>query len=181
MKRWLANWLARLTDRIILRALDRKPDFVIGGLQNPYMFRWWLTPWSGVARTIPDEQKIAWQWFVSRLPGVYLHFIVRSDDDRALHDHPWANASIVLRGGYIEHTIRKGGIHGRRLRVAGDVVFRLARSAHRLEIIDAGPCWSLFVHGFQLRHWGFHCPHGWVHWRDFTAAVDRGAIGRGCA
>lgn len=31
-----------------------------------------------------------------------VHKVMRSDHDRALHDHPWHNASIVLEGGYWE-------------------------------------------------------------------------------
>jgi hypothetical protein len=170
----------RFTDWLIMRALDRRADFVIGGWEQPYMLRWWLTPWSGIARTVPDENKTWWQWTISKLPGVYLHWILRSDDDRALHDHPWANCSILLRGTYVEHTIDAGGVHQRELRSAGSVVLRRATQAHRLEVIEGSPCWSLFIHGFRLRHWGFHCPNGWVHWRKFTAAHDPGSIGKGC-
>lgn len=43
------------------------------------------------------------------------------------------------------------------------------------------PCWTLFITGPRVREWGFHCPdRGWVHWKQFTAADDPGAIGRGC-
>ena len=28
--------------------------------------------------------------------------------------------------------------------------------------------------------WGFHCPKGWVHWRDFTAGKDGEIVGKGC-
>lgn len=39
---------------------------------------------------------------------------------------------------------------------------------------------SLFIAGPKVREWGFHCPNGWVHWREFTAG-DRGElVGRGC-
>lgn len=172
--------LERFTDWLILRTMRRRPDFVIGGWENPYMLRWWLTPWSGKFRNIADEDKTLWQRFVSKLPGVYLHYIVRSDDDRALHDHPWRNISVLLRGSYIEHTIAAGGVHHRTRRNAGDIVMRRARDAHRLEI-DCGPCWSLFITGARVRHWGFHCQQGWVHWRIFTNQADGGAtIGRGC-
>src|SRR6266478_4256458 len=35
---------------------------------------------------------------------IYLHHIMRSDYDRAMHDHPWSFKSILLWGGYREHT-----------------------------------------------------------------------------
>jgi hypothetical protein len=172
--------LRRLGPALIASAAHRAPDFIIGEPAAPYLRRWWLTPWSGLYRALADENKSRRQRMVSRLPGIYLHQILRSDDDRALHDHPWPNASILLAGSYIEHTIAAGGVHHRtRVRV-GDVVLRRAGAAHRLEI-DDGPCWSLFLFGPRIRDWGFHCPErGWVHWRDFVAADNPGAVGKGC-
>jgi hypothetical protein len=107
------------------------------------------------------------------------HQFCRSDDDRALHDHPWWNLSILLRGQYDEHTISDGGVSVRTTRMAGELKFRKAKSAHRIELTH-GPCWTLFLTGPRIREWGFHCPQGWRHWRIFTAG-DRGElVGRGC-
>jgi hypothetical protein len=138
------------------------PDVIIGGHDDPYMLRWHLIP-------------------RNPLFNIYLHQFLRSDDDRALHDHPWSNVSILLEGTYTEHRIEQGGIHTRTIREAGDVVVRLSgRVAHRIEL-HAGRCVTLFITGPRYRSWGFHCPTaGWVHWRDFTAAHDPGAIGPGC-
>ena len=141
----------------------RKPDFVIRPADHDYLRRWWVIP---------------------RNPffNIYLHEILVSDDDRALHDHPWINASILLQGEYIEHTIDAGGIHCRRRRKAGDVVLRSPWAAQRLVVpgIEADLCLALFITGPRLRDWGFHCPDaGWRHWRDFTGE-DKGSIGRGC-
>ncbi len=168
-----------VADWLIGRAAKRDPDFVIGGHSRPYLRRWWLTPWSGLYRKV--EHPTLWQRFVSRLPGAYLHEFLRSDDDRALHDHPWASCSVLLRGSYLEHTIDAGGIHRRDLLLAGDVRVRWSgRLAHRIELID-GACWTLFLTGPRYREWGFHCAEqGWIHWRRFTAAHDAGAVGKGC-
>lgn len=144
-------------DRVIDRALQRAPDFVIGGAERPYLRRWWLIP-------------------RNRIFNVYLHEFLRSDDDRALHDHPWCNVSILLRGRYLEH-LQDGTA---RVRTAGQVVVRWCGSiAHRVELID-GPVWTLFITGPRYRQWGFWCPQGWVHWERFTAAHDPGAVGPGC-
>lgn len=152
----------KLVDRLISRITRRPPDLVVGGQERPYLRRWWVIP-------------------RNRFFNVYLHQFLRSDDDRALHDHPWANCSILLRGCYLEHTIDAGGVHQRRLLVAGEFRLRLSgRFAHRVELFD-GPCWTLFITGPRYREWGFHCPEqGWVHWKRFTAANDPGAIGPGC-
>lgn len=136
--------------------MQRTPDFVIGDPDNPYMRRWWIVP-----RNVGCN--------------VYLHEILRSDDDRALHDHPWDNTSMLLIGSYIEHTPE-----GAFMREAGSIVTRLATDAHRLEIPEGGRAISLFITGPKIREWGFHCPAGWVHWRDFTAGPNGETIGRGC-
>lgn len=181
----LPNWLIdRLWCCGLAVLMGREPDFVIGGLDNPYLLRWYLTPWSGLYRDIPPQDRTRWQRFVTRLPNLYLHIVLRSDDDRALHDHPWPNLSIPISGCIIEHTIAAGGIHHRRTLRPGDLVFRRGPSAHRLEVPSerTGNYWSLFLTGWRSREWGFHCPErGWVHWRDFTNPADGGAtVGRGC-
>lgn len=146
----------------------REPDLVIGTELRPYLRRWHVVPHNPVC-------------------NVFLHQFLRSDDDRALHDHPWASMSILLDGCYIEHTIDAGGIHRRRLLRAGDVRVRLSgRFAHRVEMVprDDGIqpyAWSLFITGPRYRQWGFHCPmQGWVHWKQFTVPGKPGEIGRGC-
>lgn len=155
----LAHALAKLAHRIMDR---RSPDVIIGGREDPYLLRWWLIPRNPVF-------------------NVYLHLFLRSDDDRALHDHPWFNASVLLSGHYIEHTIPAGGVNVRTVYRAGDIKLRGPRSAHRVELIN-GPCLTVFITGPRMRQWGFHCPDaGWVHWKDFTAPDDPGAIGPGCA
>jgi hypothetical protein len=151
-----------LAERLIDRMTRRPPDVVIGGRDNPYMLRWHVIP-------------------RNPLFNVYLHRFLRSDDDRALHDHPWASCSIILRGRYAEHTIEAGGVHKRRMLETGNVRVRLSgRFAHRVELTH-GRCWTLFITGPRYRSWGFHCPQGWVHWREFTAPHDEGQIGKGCS
>lgn len=149
-----------LAPRLIGPSEKRRPDISIGGEEDPYLRRWWLVP-------------------RNRFFNVYLHQFMRSDDDRALHDHPWWNLSILLAGRYVEHTISAGGINVRTERQAGELKFRAAGAAHRIELID-GPCWTIFITGPRLREWGFHCPKGWVHWRDFTSGPSGERIGRGC-
>jgi hypothetical protein len=140
----------------------RDPYLYIGGREHPYLLRWYVIP-------------------RNRYFNVYLHNFLRSDDDRALHDHPWPSVSLVLDGSFLEHEILAGGIRVRKLRKAGDVVFRSARLAHRIEVIDATPAWTLFITGPVLRKWGFHCPNGWVSYQDFLNMEDNGqTVGPGC-
>ncbi|UPG86809.1 hypothetical protein L2Y94_05495 [Luteibacter aegosomatis] len=153
--------MIRILQRLAARVMRRQPDFVIGGADAPYLLRWWVIP---------------------RNPffNVYVHRFLRSDDDRALHDHPWANVSVLLAGQYIEHRIRAGGVHTATLRQAGTIAARMPKSAHRIELLADQACTTLFITGPRMRNWGFHCRRGWVPWQKFTAANDRGAIGAGC-
>jgi hypothetical protein len=152
----------RAAAALIQCAERRPPDFVIGGHENPYLLRWWLIPRNPVF-------------------NIYLHKFLRDDDDRALHDHPWCWCSILLRGGYFEHRTKgRGAVH-----FAPSIRIASAWRAHRIQLFGIPgaarvPAWTLFLTGPRIRAWGFHCPKGWVHWRKFTAADDRGAIGPGC-
>ncbi|MFZ5743429.1 MAG: hypothetical protein ACOY7T_02980 [Pseudomonadota bacterium] len=132
---------------------SRAPDFVIG---DDYLRRWYVIPRNSGQ-------------------NVYLHDIRRSDDDRALHDHPWANTSFLLMGRYLEHTPE--GVFER---IEGQVITRPAEALHRLEVIPGERCISLFVTGPKVRDWGFACPQGWVPWQVFTDPTDSSKTGRGC-
>lgn len=152
----------------------RQPDRVIyGPMDVPYMLRWHLIPRN--------------RWF-----NIYLHRILHDDDDRALHDHPAWNLSLVLRGGYDEHTFitqpweneELPAIHVLRRR-APAIVWRRATVAHRLVLRrdtfgQPIPAWTLWVSGAKLRVWGFWCPSGkWVAWQLYNAETY-GKVGRGC-
>lgn len=144
-------------------AMRRPPDFVIGGHERPYLLRWYVIPRN--------------RWF-----NVYLHHFRRSDDDRALHSHPWLfNASLLLDGCYIEHTAA-----GPKFSDRGDWRFRWGASFHRVQLLRSlvlgkeFAAWTLFITGPKVREWGFACPKGWRHWREFTSPHDGGSIGRGC-
>lgn len=145
-------------DGIIDRFSRRAPDICIGGEQDPYMRRWYVIP-------------------RNRFFNIYLHNIVRSDEDRALHDHPWWSLSLCLRGGMLElDAANKLPVPI----VAGEWRLRSANYAHRLVVDSDDDCWTLFITGPRLRDWGFHCPRGWVRWQDFTAGANGELVGKGC-
>lgn len=139
--------------------IPRSPDFTIWQGDAIYLRRWWI---------IPRNKKF----------NIYLHHFIQSDDDRANHDHPWWNISIVLRGQYFEHV---EGHYIRRHRGRGAIVFRRATLAHHVELWNEEPCWTLFITGPVKREWGFHCPTGWVHWKKFVQQLpDGNKAGPGC-
>ncbi|MAK71938.1 MAG: hypothetical protein CMF19_07820 [Idiomarinaceae bacterium] len=126
-----------------------------------YMHRWWRVPRN---------------WAMN----VYYHIVAKSDEDAALHDHPWWNFSIVLEGGYYEHVIEEGGINRKTWYGPGSVRFRPRGSfAHRLELDRIGThekaVKTIFVTGPVLRRWGFHHTTGFVDaydWDQFCEDND---------
>lgn len=159
-----------------------KPDFIIRPRGTDQTLRWWVIP-------------------RNRFFNIYLHKFIQSDEDMALHDHPWHNASILIDGEYIEH---REGIWPK-LREEGYVYFRKASSAHRVELFSATKKFyhyvginqhpveetindqgkyksviTIFITGPKIREWGFWCPKGWRHWKDFCDSRDHGVIGKGC-
>lgn len=129
--------------RWALRQMQRDPDLIIS---DDYLHRWYVLPRN--------------RWL-----NIYLHRYYGSDNARALHDHPWWSLSWMLRG-------RLGEVddHGKRWINAGQWRLRRARYSHRLIVVGGDEGWpiTLFITGPRLRDWGFHCPHGWVHWRRYT-------------
>ena len=142
----------------------RSPDFIIGPNHDPYLLRWYIIPRN--------------RWF-----NVYLHHFHRSDDDRALHDHPWVNLSILLIGSYREY-LPDGVVRLRkpwRPWAFWRLPMRWATSAHRVELIDGAKVWTLFLTGPKVRKWGFHCPNGWIPHEEFAVLTNHGnQIGKGC-
>ena len=131
------NIKRNLTDRF-----KRPPDRMIDG---DYLHRWYLIP-------------------KNKYFNIYLHKFYRSDDDRALHDHPWFSVSILLKGELLEHQ------WGDRVRYVSRwiPVFRTAKFAHRVEVVK-GPIWTIFITGPRLRTWGFYAEEGWMESQDFLA------------
>lgn len=130
---------------------SRPPDFVIGDPARPYLKRWHI---------------------VDRNPDftVYLHHIIRNDSDRAFHDHPGPNTSIILRGSLQE--ITPTGVHYWR---AGDVVHREATDRHRL-IVEPFACWTLFLMGKRCHHWGFWEDGKYTPWEEYCDPINVGQI-----
>lgn len=156
---------------------SREPDFLIGPSdEDPYMKRWWVIP-------------------RNRFFNIYLHHMLHDDDDRAAHDHPWWSLSLCIDGVIDEHELipledprYADGMHvidenfmcwQRNLIVEGDFKWRGKNYAHRLTL-PKGEAWTLFITGPVIRTWGFHCPKGWVPWKDFVNSDKPGQPGRGC-
>ena len=148
-----------VVNRLRRMAVSREPDEIIGFNER-----------SRLPHLRPVERPFLRRWLVipkNRLLNIYFHQFVANDEDRACHCHPWINFSYVVDGQYIEHTIAAGGVHHKEVIKAGHWKFRWATDAHRVELIDGRPSWSLFITGPVMRTWGFHCASGWISHHEF--------------
>lgn len=105
-----------------------------------------------------------------------VHEFLRSDNDRALHCHPWPSTSIVLVHGYIEmlplsqdqDPMSDPKHYVLMQRRPGDIVHRAARDRHRVILAEGATAWSLFLMGQREKEWFFHDPiRGAVPWREY--------------
>lgn len=112
-------------------------------------------------------------WF-----GVYYHRITSADPGYDLHDHPWAFASIVLSGGYVEErcpthaavaraqlnfqwpeTFPRGDVRRRR---AGSCARTRLGTAHRITRLLRPASRTLVFVGPRHETWGFYTPQGFL-------------------
>ena len=94
--------------------------------------------------------------------NIFVHKILKSDLDD-LHDHPWPYFTLILKGGYWEHTL-----DGKFWRSPGHFRVASSDSFHRLEVKQNVKCWTLFIVGPKVREWGF-LKEGttWQRWDDY--------------
>ena len=158
-----------------------QPHQIIGSPDNPYLLRWYV---------IPRNKRL----------NLYVHKFLRDDDDRALHDHPWWFVSVILRGGYIEHTESAEGRMVLLCRTSifdvrspwwrRSVGFRRATHRHMVALphglnsegradstVPRVPAWTLIITGPNVRTWGFWCKrtvtYGETRSRRYETVEDR--------
>lgn len=160
------NWLAQLIAPALARFLARSPrlvSFLIdialrshyvhikGADGTTYMERYWLI------------KPRAWLPFSTRI-----HFILRPDSDRALHDHPFAYRTFILDGWYVEEDVF--GKHC--LRDSGETVAACAKTFHRIVAVPSEGVTTLFFMGRRTNPWGFIVNDRKVGWKEYLGVKE---------
>lgn len=78
-----------------------------------------------------------------------VHHWLSSDDDRAVHDHPWWFLTFVVKGYYYDAGTRA------ELLQAPAIRFRPAKHQHTVYPGRDG-AWTILITGRPLRTWGFY-------------------------
>lgn len=163
----------------------RTPDLIIGPRDNPQTIRWHFLKAFGFQFA--------------------LHKWLRSDSDRAPHDHKADNVSIILSpqgywecvrewsDGY-EVTNWAGWVHTYEGEYYRDrwhyrrpwwPYFRKAETLHRVAI-GVRPVWTIWIRWPERRRWGYWCDgKGWVDADQYNKSSDYYAdgvseVGQGC-
>ncbi len=156
-----------------------------------------LLPYFEITKVVNGEKVVYLRrfflWRNHHGRSIYLHHILRSDDDPDPHDHPFDFTSIILRGGYFDQewgfvppSVDGGpGIRYQKEGTPvfpGEIVRRPASHIHRVILFskdfgwDANgsfvsgpptPAWTLVITGPHFRHWGFIKEDRWVYWREY--------------
>lgn len=124
--------------------------------EGTYMGRWWL------ANPYDADYKRRWSF----LPAIRLHSIMRADQDRHMHSHPYQARTIILQGWYFEETPGPKG-NGRRshCREVGYTGRLTPGTYHRISCVPWDGVWTLFFTWSAAPDgWGFlvdgkHVPH----------------------
>lgn len=132
-----------------------------------------------IARKGLDRYLTRWDLLGNRFAGaghhLFVHLFHRGDAEPYFHDHPWPFWSLILWGGYWEHTPE-----GRRWYGPLRLLRRPADWRHRVELPAGRRCWTLVWTGAKARSWGFWCPRsGFLPWRQHQANQDAGLPGCG--
>jgi hypothetical protein len=144
----------------------RTPYFHLQG----YMLRFWI--FGGSARDERCDADRGWRrrWLgqlIGRFVAARVHVILRSDNERHLHNHPFRYLTVILEGGYWEVTRDRNGVERRKWYGPGSIVWRGLNHWHCLELPPDQVCTTLFFMGRKRQSWGFDTEHGFVHWRNY--------------
>lgn len=148
----------------LIRHAQRTPYTHLPG----YMERFWLfNPYCKANGR--EVSPISW------LPSVRVHHILRKDQDRHMHDHPWDARTVILRGWYVENRVLSGrcnsceGCVGTYLRDKGDTAAVNFGQYHTITDVPSEGVWTMFITFSYRGTWGFEVDGVKVPWREYMA------------
>lgn len=161
-----------IANLLIARA-KRTPYFHLPG----YMNRWWLVPYRAEgSQSGAGCEAASWRspltWLLQRFDvAVRVHEILRSDEGRDPHDHPWPYLTVILKGGYWEERYNEAGdLLSTKWHGPGSVLWRPANSWHRLTLPDGAIATTLFITGRYCNGWGFNVDGTKVPYKTYLKA-----------
>lgn len=130
-----------IADYLIDKA-KKTPYINIAKGDDVYMERYWLfNPLDVETKCI----KYSWIPF-----SIRIHKILKEDQDRHMHDHPWDCRTFILKGQYLEE--RVDGVYARREGTTATIAFD---DYHKILHVYGDCVYTMFVTGKYKGVWGF--------------------------
>lgn len=114
---------------------------------------------------------IRWSLWLPFGYSIKLHKILRADEDRCDHDHPFAMLRIILWGGYREVCgEERKPQHCKPWRpwAPWRMYYCPVGFRHRITELLRSHSWTLAWCGNKQRDWGFFTKNGFMHWKQFV-------------
>jgi hypothetical protein len=167
-----------VVDYLIKRAKRTPYIHITGPDGSVYMERYWLfNPYPANS----SGNRPWWKFPIS----IRLHRIMREDDDRDLHDHPWNARTVILHGWYREVRLKQHQhetyekVYPVELvpvtyrRLPGDTARLRFGEYHRILQVSPGGVWTLFITGRYRGTWGFLVSGVKVPWRRYLGIEEQ--------
>lgn len=136
-----------------------------------YMDRWWL-----FNSYSPDVEKSGEARYARKMPSwvpsIRIHHILRADDARHLHDHPWNARTIILKGWYVERRLNADGSITEGVRSKGNTAQILYGQYHSIDEVSEGGVYTMFFTWKYCGGWGFLVDGKKVPWREYENAAS---------
>jgi len=118
-------------------------------------------------------------WF-----NIYIHNILKSDEDAHPHDHPWHFLSFILWGGYTEEwrpayedrMYRNGFSLYISKRYPATMVYHHAKDFHKITLLKKSAWTLVFTFGKRRPSWGYQTPQGWIDFKDYRDLKNEGKL-----
>lgn len=153
-------------------------------LSHPLVFKYLLnrakkTPYSDIYGVEDNELYMERYWLFNPYPAsggrrrrnwfplsVRIHRILKPDNDRNLHDHPWNARTFILKGWYTEE--RRHGVF---TRSQGDTARLNFGEYHKITKVCEGGVYTLFITGKYRGTWGFLVEGSKIHYKKYLGLL----------
>ena len=107
------------------------------------------------------------RWILWLGLNIRVHKFYRSDEDRALHDHPWAFITFPFQAYEEDYWDPHLRLVLRRTVKPWRFHYRPAKQRHMVIKVSDGPTWTFFMSWFKTNEWGFWPNGTFVHHKDW--------------
>lgn len=180
------------------------PDFIVGDKADPYLRRWILTPrWlmplcaiyahefckddDDVPHDHPYLFNVSWilrigyfEHQFNRLSRLMARRGILPDFRSDLQKYWRPEGTVIWRWGWTAHRVQLKVFQVAAMTPEMNSYIHGSTIPQQMVSLRPKPI-TLFFCGPRVREWGFHCPQGWRHWKEYIAPTSYGnRVGKGC-